>query len=59
METKKFSKLALHQETVRKLTQNDRAKNELATHRCPPTVGCAVTSWKRMLERSASGEASR
>ncbi len=39
METKKFSKLTLHQETVRGLTQNDRAKNELATHKCPPTVG--------------------
>ena len=39
METKIFSKLALHQETVRNLSQSDRAKNELATHKCPPTIG--------------------
>ncbi len=42
METKKCSKLALHQETVRSLTQNDRAKNELATHKCQPSVGFPV-----------------
>lgn len=43
METKRLSKLALHQETVRNITHNDQHANMDPTHNCkPPSVGFPV-----------------